>query len=278
MSKLQLPPARIVIAILFVGVGVIVGQIILNLARTALSITDTSVANILAFILILPITYFAYGFYVRKIETRELAELSISTMLQETGIGSILGFGLFGFVIAVLWLTGFYRVTGISFVWLALIGSLAGALVSAFVQELIFRAILFRITEAWLGTSWALVISAFLFGLIHLSSKGATIFSALAIALQAGILLGVAYALTHRLWFALGIHAAWDFANDGIFGVGVAGQSGQVIKGLLQAHLQGPVLITGGTLGVEASLIALVIVLVAAVILFRRSKRQMLIA
>jgi hypothetical protein len=126
---------------------------------------------------------------------------------------------------------------------------------------LIFRAVVYRITEEWLGTWWALVISALLFGLIHLSSAGATIFSALAVALQAGVVLGAAYALTHHLWMALGLHMAWDFANDGIFGVGVAGQSGESLPGLLQAHLSGPVWLTGGALGVEASVLTLIVML-----------------
>jgi len=151
---------------------------------------------------------------------------------------------------------------------------LLGAFVSGFVQELLFRAVIYRITEEWLGTWWALGISAILFGLIHLTSAGATIFSALAVALQAGILLAAAYALTHRLWLAFGIHMAWDFANDGIFGVGVAGQTGQSLHGLLQASLNGPKLLTGGALGVEASVITLVIMLIAGAILLRMAYQQ----
>jgi hypothetical protein len=154
-----------------------------------------------------------------------------------------------------------------------LIGALLGAFVSGFVQELIFRAVIYRIAEEWLGTWWAVGISAILFGLLHLTSAGATIYSALAVALQAGILLGAAYALTHRLWMALGIHVAWDFANDGIFGVGVAGQTGQSLHGLLQAHLSGPALLTGGAFGVEVSIVSFVVLLIAGILLLRAAHR-----
>jgi len=262
---LQFPLVRVIAAVLFVGIGIVLGQLVLNLLRSAFSITNTALASLLAFILLTPATYFAYWIYVRYLEKREPTELGVSNAFQEFGLGSLTGFGLFGFVIATLWLLGFYRVTGFNFGWLLIIGSLAGAFVSAFVQELIFRAAIYRITEEWLGTRWAVAISAILFGVIHLSNSGATIFSAVAVALQAGILLAAAYALTHRLWMALGIHMAWDFANDGIFGVGVAGQSGESIKGLLQANLSGPELFTGGAFGVEASVIALVIVLLAGI-------------
>lgn len=121
---------------------------------------------------------------------------------------------------------------------------------------------------------WALAISAILFGLIHLSESGATIFSAFSVALQAGIVLAAAYALTHRLWMALGLHMAWDFANDGIFGVGIAGQSGASIKGLFQANLSGPELFTGGALGIEASVITLVVVLIAGIVMLRKAYQK----
>ena len=270
MNKiLQFPLVRIIIAVLFVGVGITVGQTILNLLRAAFSITNIGVANLLAFVLVTPTTYFAYRIYVHYIEKRDLTELSTSNAFQEIGLGALIGFGLFSFIIVTLWLLGLYHISGINFVLLHLIGALVGAFVSAFAQELLFRAVIYRMTEEWLGTWWAVLISALLFGLIHLSSAGATIFSALAVALQAGVVLAAAYVLTHRLWMALGLHMAWDFANDGVFGVGVAGQSGQSLHGLLQAKLNGPTLLTGGALGVEASIITLGIMLIAGIIMLR---------
>jgi membrane protease YdiL (CAAX protease family) len=275
MNKiLQFPPVRIVIAILLVGIGITIGQTILNLLRAVLSIKNIGIVNLLALVLVAPATYFAYWIYVLYIEKRDLPELGTSNAFQEIGIGALIGFGLFSFIIVILWLFGFYHVNGIDFVLSSLIGALVGAFVSALAQELIFRAIIYRITEEWLGTWWALAISALLFGLIHLSSAGATIFSALAVALQAGVVLGAAYALTHRLWMALGLHMAWDFANDGIFGVGVAGQSGQSLHGLLQANLNGPTLLTGGTLGVEASIITLIVMLIVGMIMLRRAYQK----
>jgi membrane protease YdiL (CAAX protease family) len=264
---LQFPIVRILIAILFVGAATAVGQILLSLLRTAFSISNLAIANALAFSLITPLTYFAYLLYVRLIEKRDVTELGFSNAWKELGIGALIGFGLFCLVILVLWLMGYYRVINVKLVSLTLFGSLLGAFVSAWVQELVFRASIYRITEEWLGTWWALAISALLFGLIHLSSEGATLMSALAVSLEAGIILGAAYTLTHRIWMALGIHMAWDFANDGIFGVGIAGQSGERLTGLLHADLRGPRLLTGGALGVEASMITLIFMLLAGSVL-----------
>jgi len=271
---LQFPLIRIVIAVLFVGLAIVLGQMLLNLLRTALSITNPAIANALAFVLITPLTYFAYVFYVRWFEGRTATELGFSNAWKEFGIGALIGFGLFCLVILVLWLMGYYRVTSFELVTLTLFGSLLGAFVSAWAQELIFRATIYRITEEWLGTWWALIISALLFGLIHLTSAGATFVSALAVALEAGVILGAAYTLTHRIWMALGLHMAWDFANDGIFGVGIAGQTGAKLTGLLQATLNGPKLFTGGNLGVEASILTLIFMLLAGILILRIAYRN----
>lgn len=266
---LQFPLLRVVIAVALIGFGVAIGQILLNFSRAAFSVRSAGLANLLAFLLVTPITYFAYWLYVHYVEKRELIELGRAHAIREFGLGSWIGFGLFSLVIMILWLLGFYHVNGTEFVLLSLIGAVFGAFVSAFAQELIFRGVIYRIMEEWLGTWWAVAISAILFGLIHLTSSGATILSTIAITLQAGVLLAAAYALTHRLWMAFGIHMAWDFANDGIFGVGVAGQSGQSLHGWFRASLRGPDVLTGGVFGIEASAIALVIVLTAGILMLR---------
>src|SRR5690349_24557298 len=122
---LQFPVVRIVVAILFVGVGLIVGQTVLNLLRSSFAITDTGLANVIACVLITPATDFAYWLYVRFVEKREMTELGGAKAVQEFGLGALVGLGLFSLVIAILWLLGFYRVTGLNLVWLSLIGALA---------------------------------------------------------------------------------------------------------------------------------------------------------
>ena len=274
MNKfLKFPLVRIILAVLIVGLGLIVGQFLLTTVRSLISLPAAS-ANILALLLIAPLLLIAYQKYVHWIEKRTPEEIGLNGMASEWAIGALIGFILFALVIGILWLLGVYRSTGLSFSWLVLIGAACGALISALAQELIFRAIIFRITESWLGTWWAVLISALFFGLIHLTQEGATLVSALAIALQAGVMLAAAYALTGRLWIALGLHSAWDFANDGIFGVGQAGQTGQALQGILKASLSGPDLLTGGHSGVEASLAAIIITLAAGFLLLGLAHRR----
>src|SRR5689334_2158125 len=138
---LQFPIVRITTAIVCVGIGLLVGQVLLNLLRAIFSISNAGLANILAFLLITPLTYFGYRVYVYYVEKRSMIELDAQGAVREFGSGSLLGLGLFSVVVAILWLLGFYRVGGVSLLLLSLLGALLGALVSGFVQELIFRAV-----------------------------------------------------------------------------------------------------------------------------------------
>lgn len=106
------------------------------------------------------------------------------------------------------------------------------------------------------------MITSALFGLAHIFNANATWFSSLAIAVEAGLLLGGAYMLTRSLWLPIGLHAAWNFAQGEVFGVPV---SGGAVHGFLRSPLSGPPLLSGGAFGLEASVIALVIATAAGV-------------
>ena len=123
------------------------------------------------------------------------------------------------------------------------------------------RGVVFRRLEQGLGTTIALVISAVLFGLMHAGNRGATWISTLAIVLESGVLLGLAYTATRSLWLPIGLHFGWNFTEGGIFGAAVSGGQN---TGLIVAPLSGSPLITGGAFGPEASLAALIVSLCAS--------------
>ena len=132
-----------------------------------------------------------------------------------------------------------------------------------------------RLIEGWLGTWWALAITAVFFGAAHLGNPQATIFGAAAIALEAGILLGACYLLTRRLWLAIGLHAAWNFVQGGIFGSDISGTGSG--RGLIEARFTGPDLMTGGAMGIEASVVAVVLCTAAGVAMLLAVRRRGLV-
>jgi membrane protease YdiL (CAAX protease family) len=132
----------------------------------------------------------------------------------------------------------------------------------AFMEEILFRGILFRYVEELAGSWAALIVTSALFGFAHILNPHATWYSSLAIAIEAGLLLGGAYMLTRSLWLPIGLHAAWNFTQGEIFGVPV---SGGAVHGLLRSRLVGAPLLSGAGFGLEGSVIAVVIATAAGV-------------
>jgi len=172
--------------------------------------------------------------------------------------GYLVGVGLLTAVTATLFVTGSYQVVGLGS-GASLRGMASAALLFLLVavfEEVFTRGILFRLLEQALGSWVALLLSAFLFGFSHSHNPGATWLSSLAIALEAGVLLGAAYIATRSLWLVIGVHAAWNFFEGPVFGARV---SGVELPTLLQAHFPGPSWLTGGDFGPEAGLPAIVL-------------------
>jgi membrane protease YdiL (CAAX protease family) len=167
---------------------------------------------------------------------------------------------------------GGYRVVGFGSLsgTLAILGTMTA---SATVEELLFRGIVFRVLERFLGTWGALALSGAVFGCLHLVNPGATVWGAFAIAIEAGVMLGAAYAATRTLWLAIGVHLGWNFAEAGIFGTTVSGAE-HGPRGLLDATLHGPVALTGGTFGPEAGVVAILVCAVPTVLFLREARRR----
>jgi len=129
-------------------------------------------------------------------------------------------------------------------------------------EEVVARGVIFRIVEEGLGTWWALLISALFFGIAHIFNPGATLWSSAAIAIEAGLLLGMIYHVTRSLWACVGLHAAWNIMQGTVYGIPV---SGGAAKGWLVSNRTGPDWLSGGVFGAEASVVALGVSLLVTV-------------
>ena len=201
------------------------------------------------------------------IERRKPAELIARQGFGEFATGGAIGFALFSVVMGLLWAAGAYRPSGWGVVTPLAAGVLV-ALMGAVLEEILFRGFLFRLTAKLLGTWGALLVTSVLFGAAHAFNHGATIGSSVAIALEAGVLLGAAYAMTQRLWLPIGLHLGWNFTEGSVFGMSVSGGARQ--SSLITGTLHGPDLLTGGAFGPEASILAVLVCLAASVIILWR--------
>lgn len=212
-----------------------------------------------------------YAWMVRWSERRAPVEVAAIGATAGIGRGLLIGVGMFAAVIGSIAVLGGYRVDGFGSAAgpVGLFGFMAAAAVT---EELLFRGILFRIVEERTGTWTALVLSGVVFGLSHLFNPHASLWGAIAIAIEAGAMLAAAYAATRTLWVPIGLHFGWNFAAAGIFGTEVSGNGKP--EGLLNGVTSGPTLLSGGEFGPEASLYAVAAGVVLTIVFLWLARRR----
>ena len=215
----------------------------------------------------------AYLLLVYGVERRRPVELAWRKVLPHGASGFLGGLLLISAVVGALWLLGSYQVTGTNPdpTWVRQL--MIGGLGAAIAEEIMTRGVLFRISEEGLGTWAALVLSALLFGFGHMGNKGATVWSSVAIAIEAGLLLGMLFHVTRSLPLCIGLHMGWNFSQGTVWGVPVSGGND---TGWLVSERTGPDWLSGGAFGAEASVVAVamcsaVTLALLAVALRRRS-------
>lgn len=212
----------------------------------------------------------AYRFLVGRVERRPVRELGGLDALQEFGAG----FGFSGAMIVtcvlMIMLFGSYQVTALHAPGILVYAFVATALF-ALLEDLLFRAILFRGIEQLLGTWPAIALVAALFGLAHLGNVNASVSSSVALALG-DLSLAAAFVLTRRIWMVWGVHVGWNFFQEKIFGMANSGF--EASHNLLDAAIAGPAWVTGGAFGVENSVPGVLTSLAVGVLLMTWAWRK----
>jgi membrane protease YdiL (CAAX protease family) len=246
LSVLQFPPIRLFLVgvPLFYCLGFSNAFLEQNKGNALLTVISSAAMISLAM--------WIYVGFARCIERRAPSDLAFNPGLREMGIGLLVGSGLYTAGVLVLMVLGYARIDGMNPATIML-PAIAMALSSGFLEELLFRGALYRIVEEWLGSWASVVISSVVFGFVHLMNPDATMTGAIFISIEAGLLLAAAYMLTRRLWLGIGFHISWNYTQSAVFGGVVSG--GVAEPGLFKTVITGPDLITGGSFGLEASLI-----------------------
>lgn len=119
---------------------------------------------------------------------------------------------------------------------------------------------------------WTAVVllSVILFAYVHTSNGGETPMGIAAVSL-AGFTFAFSLWWTGSLWWAIGFHAAWDWAQSFLFGVA---DSGMVSEGrLLISSPTGNPLLSGGTTGPEGSLLVIPILFATMLLVWKTMPR-----
>lgn len=203
-----------------------------------------------------------YRLYVKYVERRAVTELSLAGAGRELQQGLGAGALLVVATSVVLLAAGAFLVTGTAH-WSVLFKPLPEQVMVAFFEELLFRAVLFRLLEKSWGTTTGLVVSTLLFAVAHVPNESFSVLGAL-LTVVAGVTLAGAYLVTRRLWLPIGLHFAWNYLFDAVFAIPV---SGHPARGWLQVTTSGPEWLSGGAYGVEGSVVTGVAWTIAAIAL-----------
>ncbi|PCC25819.1 hypothetical protein CIK75_04880 [Glutamicibacter sp. BW78] len=149
---------------------------------------------------------------------------------------------------------------------------LVAGLGAAVTEELAFREMGLRLLEEFAGTWTAVVVSGRVFGMFHLTNPDATLWAGIATAIEAGLLEGVSYALTRSLWVVIGYHMLWNIVQGPVWGVPISG-TGKA-SSIWHTGLTGPEWLTGGSFGLEASVVTVILLLTSTVVLALMLRRR----
>jgi len=256
-------------------VWMIAGAIGIVLVDSMFRLLAEQTRGIASFLLTLAASVVAimvYRLTMKHLARRPIPELSRQRAGIEVGLGLLTG------AIFILVSTMIIAVAGgYSLQWASaadigsvLAAAITPALSAAVIEELIFRGLMFQAIRHWAGNGVALAATSLFFGVAHLGNTGATLWTAFAITVEAGVLLGAAFLWRRNLWFAMGLHFAWN-AIEGLIGIPV---SGHAAAGLFTVEMHGAVLLTGGDFGLEGSIVPVVISLLIAIPMLIDAARQ----
>ena len=206
-------------------------------------------ANYLVASVVPCLAFVSYAWAVRIGEHRRAIEVvPVRRSALEFLAGAAIGFMMISVTLAVLWLFGLYSVH-VSHWTNALDSFVFDSYISGMMEELAFRAILLRLLARGLGPLYGLIASSILFGAAHLSH--ATWLAAFEVAFNGGMVMGLLYMMTGRIWMSVGMHIAWDFTEESLLGVN--SKTGLLLSTPVAGQ---PDILSGGNYGPDGSILA----------------------
>jgi membrane protease YdiL (CAAX protease family) len=210
-----------------------------------------------------------YRWFVMRLERRPITELALAGAGRELwgglGIGALLVMATYSVLLA----SGAFTITGAAATGVLLKPFPEQVMVAVF-EEIVFRAIVFGMLQKFWGTKIALGVSTVIFVVAHMPNEGFSVLGA-AMTAAASLALSGAYLLSGRLWLPISMHFAWNYFSDAVFAVPV---SGHPARGWLQVATSGPAWLSGGTYGIEGSIVTGITWSMAAIALLTIAHRR----
>ena len=177
----------------------------------------------------------------------------VRELLVGLGIGA--GWLMLSIAVSLIFKSAVFDSSG-SIIWPSLLVSGTAMLLNTVTQEVLARSYIFQTIQSETSAVWAIILTSILFVLFHAAALHGSWLPAINI-FFAGILFSTAYYITNNLWMPISIHFIWNFLLGPVFGLAVSGQN--LANNWKLFTLEGPSLLTGGSFGIEGSLIVTII-------------------
>ncbi len=216
--------------------------------------------------------------YFRLIDRREIRYMGFvnaRTLPKEALMGAAFGFCMFTLCVLAALLLGGAKFEGANQGTLALaLIMLPCVIFQSFGEEVMFRGYLLVNSTARMPLWPAVILNGILFAAGHLGNPGGTSFFMVLNVTLVGILLSVLTIRRGSIWAACTLHGLWNYTQGFVYGLPISGQDSGSDTLLRFSLADGKPLVTGGTFGIESSLIStLVLVLAIVAVLFMTRKR-----
>jgi uncharacterized protein len=242
----------------------LISKPILSSLFSAEFLVKTITAIISTFVMIL-----AYYLHLKYFEKKSFSEFSTNKMHKEFPIGLLIGFGSMGMVVFILYILGYYNIIAIKS-FNEFLPTMAFIFGAAVLEEIIFRGLFFRLLEHWKGPIIALLISSLIFQIPHFMNSHTGILPGI-LGVLFGVVTGLMYAYTRRLWLPIAFHFGWNIVQP-IFGTNLSG--GIEFTKLIEAKLNGPELLIGSEFGLEVSLFSFVMLLIIGLYYYSKLRNR----
>jgi hypothetical protein len=194
---------------------------------------------------------------------------------RELGTGLAIGSIAMTGLVAALIASGAAHVDRIGFDPGRLGLGLAVLAAAAVAEEVVYRSVMLTgLSILTRRPVLALIASSALFGVVHLTdSTDATVVSVLSNAMG-GLMYGVAFLRTGRIWMPVGLHFAWNFVQGTIFGFAVSADT-SYSGAIVHSTVDGARWLTGGQYGPEGSVWSLLarVAIIVMVLLATRHRQ-----
>ena len=217
--------------------------------------------------------------YWKIIEKRNLSEMGVTGRIGGWLIGALIGVGLLAVCVAAIMITGSISYEGLSkdtnIPMLMLM--LGGFIIQGAAEEFLCRGLVLCSLRDRVPLPVAVAAGTLAFIYPHLSTlrefELQYVFSGLLCLVVISCVFSFITLRTGSIWAACGLHSVWNFCLCCVLGLDLSGSEG-ASTALINMRSVGNDLLNGGNYGIEASIIADIVIAAAAVLLWQIYKKN----